>query len=139
MCLLRCRGHAAGAFKLARRCCGIAAGTLLRVQLWSQKLLTVLQSDPPAGFAKFTFQQLFEADKFLFGRIAEDTRAKLAPASGAAAKPADARLEHWMVQPEVTMRLIPLPMGKAPNNQRPSIEEEDQEGEKGDRGKQRSG
>ena len=98
--------------------------TYQKLQLWSQKLLTVLQSDPPAGFAKFTFQQLFEADKFLFGRIAEDTRAKLAPASGAAAKPADARLEHWMVHPEVTMRLIPLPMGKAPNNQRPTIDGE---------------
>ena len=51
--------------------------TYQTLQLWSQKMLAVLQSDPPAGFAKFTFQQLFEADKFLFGRIAEDTRAKL--------------------------------------------------------------
>ena len=29
-CLLCCCGHAAGAFKLARRCCGIAAGVLIR-------------------------------------------------------------------------------------------------------------
>lgn len=76
------------------------AFSYLVLEKWTQTLLEAIQREPPP-----------ETDRFLWSKVSEETRAKLSPTANPNAGSGDSVFQRWMDQPEVIMRLMPLPAG----------------------------
>lgn len=102
---------------LAYDLAGIA--TFQTLEAWSQHLFEKLNEPAPPGYKSVTIEQALSADKALWVKVSEETRAKLAGAAGSP-KPFDVAWDRLMHHPDVILFLMPLqqqiPRAAAPAN-----------------------
>ncbi|CAE7625805.1 unnamed protein product [Symbiodinium sp. CCMP2592] len=89
------------AFELARVC------RYEYLESWHDQLLQVHMRSQPSGHQRVSIAQLREADKFLWTRIAEDTRGSLSMRSDGS-YPFEASLAKWKDHTQVQCYLLPL-------------------------------
>ena len=82
---------------LAYDMAGVAS--FLVMEKWANMLFERLQQEPPHGYRYVTHDQLLRADKALWLRIAEETRAQVQ--GDGLRKPVDEAIEKWSLHPEV--------------------------------------
>ena len=90
---------------LAYDLAGIAS--FLVMEKWANLLFEKLQQDPPHGFRYVTHDQLLRADKALWLRVAEETRAQVQ--GNGLKKPVDEAIEKWSLHAEVQYHIMPMP------------------------------
>ncbi|CAE7385655.1 unnamed protein product [Symbiodinium sp. CCMP2592] len=113
------------AFELARVC------RYEYLESWHDQLLQVHMRSQPSGHQRVSIAQLREADKFLWTRIAEDTRGSLSMRSDGS-YPFEASLAKWKDHTQVQCYLLPL-MRSPPPPPTPHMPNKD--GEKGGKDK----
>ncbi|CAK8986161.1 unnamed protein product, partial [Durusdinium trenchii] len=91
---------------LAYELAGIAS--FLTLEKWSNMLFEKLQTDPPPGYRFVNHEQLIRADKALWLKVAEETRARV-QTGATLAKPVDVAIEKWCIHPEVQLYLMNMP------------------------------
>ena len=69
-----------------------------------------LQQEPPPGFRFVTQDQLIRADRALWLKVAEETRARVQSSSDGK-KSVDVAIEKWSMHPEVQYYIMPMPQG----------------------------
>ena len=79
---------------------------------WTEKLFAILMRVPPPGYRTVTLNQMIEADRVLWKRLADVCRTGIAPAPGAP-RPLDDAVAKMMDSPEVSYYLLPLPNSRA--------------------------
>ena len=90
---------------LAYEMAGIAS--FLVLEKWANLLFEKLQQEPPQGFRYVNHDQLLRADKALWLRIAEETRAQVQ--GNGLRKPVDEAIEKWSLHPEIQYHIMPMP------------------------------
>ena len=76
-------------------------------ELYTEKLLKHLSSDPPIGFQATTLAQVLRADKEVFGVLAQEVPDIRPDANNV--RPLDAALERALQNYNVAFHLVPLP------------------------------
>jgi hypothetical protein len=76
---------------------------------WIQLLFESMARPSPPGYAPISLDQILQADKELFKHLSEETAAKVSPAIGGGAKPADTAITRLMYSPQIAFFLLPLP------------------------------
>ncbi|CAE7502613.1 unnamed protein product [Symbiodinium natans] len=107
------------AIKLALQCRSLAfeLGRICRyehLERWHDQLLQTHMRSQPPGMQRVSLQQLREADKMLWTRIAEDTRGALSIRPDGS-YPFEASLAKWQDHTQVQCYLIPLLKQTAPD------------------------
>ena len=74
---------------------------------WVDFLFSSMQRSPPDGFMQVTFQQVVTADKELWKKLIDETRAGIVSDAGGA-KPIDAAMNKWTTSPEILFFLMPM-------------------------------
>ena len=87
-------------------------GTFQTMDMWTQTLFEKITEPSLPGFRNVTIDQALNADKALWIRLAEETRANLAAAPGAP-KPFDVAVGQLTNHAEVLLHLTPLPTSAA--------------------------
>ena len=95
---------------LAYELAGIA--TFNKMEYWANMLFERMQADPPVGYRHVSADQIIRADRALWLKIAEETRAQVATTVDGV-KPVDAAIDKWSIHPEVQFHFLPLPSGAA--------------------------
>jgi hypothetical protein len=90
---------------LAYDLAGIAS--FLVMEKWANLLFEKLQQEPPHGYRYVTHDQLLRADKALWLRVAEETRAQVQ--GNGLKKPVDEAIEKWSLHAEVQYHIMPMP------------------------------
>ena len=101
-----------------RRALAYDAGGLITftlMELWVVKLFRLMQQPQIEDHAPISLQQIYRADKRLWALMAEENRANIIPAPGAA-KPLDSSLTRLADHVEVTFLLLPLPLARGSAN-----------------------
>ena len=93
---------------LAYELAGVASFKVL--EKWTNHLFHKLQQEPPPGFRYISQDQLIRADKALWLKVAEDTRAKV-QVSVDGTKSVDVAVEKWSMHPEIQYYIMPMPNG----------------------------
>ena len=94
---------------LAYEIAGIASFVVL--ERWSNMLFERLQQEPPSGYRYVTHDQLLRADKALWLRVAEETRAQVQ--GDGVRKPVEEAIEKWSIHPEIQYHIMPMPTGSS--------------------------
>ena len=94
---------------LAYEIAGIASFVVL--ERWSNMLFERLQQDPPTGYRYVTHEQLIGADKAMWLRVAEETRAQVQ--GDGLRKPVEEAIEKWSIHPEIQYHMMPMPSGSS--------------------------
>ena len=97
---------------LAYEIAGIASFVVL--ERWSNMLFERLQQEPPNGYRYVTHDQLLRADKALWLRVAEETRAQVQ--GDGVRKPVEEAIEKWSIHPEIQYHIMPMPSGSSSSN-----------------------
>ena len=131
---------------LAYEIAGIASFVVL--ERWSNMLFERLQQEPPNGYRYVTHDQLLRADKALWLRVAEETRAQVQ--GDGVRKPVEEAIEKWSIHPEIQYHIMPMPSGSSsstankpqqsnsPSQNKPVIKDNDNKTSKGKgKGKQK--
>ena len=84
-------------------------GTFQVMDRWTQTLFDKITDMPLPGFRSVTIDQAINADKALWIKLAEETRANLASTAGQP-KPCDVAFERLTNHAEVLLHLTPLPL-----------------------------
>lgn len=92
---------------LAYDMAGVAS--FLVQEKWANTLFERMQQEPPPGFKYVSHDQLLRADKALWLKVAEETRAQVQ--GDGTRKPVDDAMEKWSVHPEIQYHIMPLPSG----------------------------
>ena len=95
---------------LAYELAGIATFKVL--EKWTNHMFHKLQQEPPPGFRFVTQDQLIRADKALWLRVAEETRARV-QSSPDGKKSVDVAIEKWSMHPEIQYYIMPMPQGNS--------------------------
>jgi hypothetical protein len=74
---------------------------------WVDFLFSSMQRKPPEGFLPVSFQQVMTADKELWKKLTDETRAGIVPDAGGV-KPLDAAMNKWTTSPEILFFLMPM-------------------------------
>ena len=104
-----------------RRALAYDAGGLITFtvqELWIVQLFRLLQEPPVEGYSQITIQQIYRADKRLWAKVAEATRANIVPMIGQP-KPLDVAMQRLVDHVEVTFLLLPLQSARG-SSQAPS-------------------
>ena len=100
-----------------------------------------LQHEPPNGYRYVTHDQLLRADKALWLRVAEETRAQVQ--GDGVRKPVEEAIEKWSIHPEIQYHIMPMPSGSSssttnkpqqsnsPSQNKPVIKDNDTKTSKG--------
>ena len=99
---------------LAYDMAGVASFLIL--EKWSNLLFEKLQQEPPHGYRYVNHDQLLRADKALWLRVAEETRAQVQ--GNGLRKPVDDAIEKWSLHPEIQYHIMPMP-SSAPSTAAP--------------------
>ena len=94
---------------LAYEIAGIASFVVL--ERWSNMLFERLQQEPPSGYRYVTHDQFLRADKALWLRVAEETRAQVQ--GDGVRKPVEEAIEKWSIHPEIQYHIMPMPTGSS--------------------------
>eukprot|EP00435_Cladocopium_sp_Y103_P064275 s1743_g26.t1 len=100
---------------LAYDMAGVAS--FLVLEKWANLLFERLQQEPPGGHKYVTHDQILRADKALWLKVAEETRAKVQ--SNGTDKAVDEAIEKWSLHAEVQYHMMPLPFA-ASSTSKPS-------------------
>eukprot|EP00435_Cladocopium_sp_Y103_P067680 s126_g30.t1 len=100
---------------LAYDMAGVAS--FLVLEKWANLLFERLQQEPPGGHKYVTHDQILRADKALWLKVAEQTRAKVQ--SNGTDKAVDEAIEKWSLHAEVQYHMMPLPFA-ASSTSKPS-------------------
>eukprot|EP00435_Cladocopium_sp_Y103_P055383 s1537_g18.t1 len=100
---------------LAYDMAGVAS--FLVLEKWANLLFERLQQEPPGGHKYVTHDQILRADKALWLKVAEETRAKVQ--SNGTDKVVDEAIEKWSLHAEVQYHMMPLPFATS-NTAKPS-------------------
>jgi hypothetical protein len=92
-------------------------------ELWVTKLFTLRLRSAPAGHNRVTLDQLLTADRALFVRLAELTRAGIVPAANGI-RPLDVVFQATMVEQEIVQLLMQLP-GTSSSSSKRALENAD--------------
>ena len=98
-------------FALTRRGLAYDQANLIEFSLhdtWVTKLFTIRLRAPPAGHQRVSLGQILTADRALFVRLAELTRAGIIPTSNGL-RPIDLVIANVMCEQEIIQLLMPLP------------------------------
>ena len=83
--------------------------------------MSSMTRDPPPGFSNISMEQVIRADKRLFTVMAQEVSGSL-KADAAGLLPMNEKLLALMVDPRVTMFLLPLPCG---SKAAPAVDDEE--------------
>ena len=100
-----------GAFtrrSLAYDLAGVA--TFEAVEGWSQLLFDRMCLEPPPGYKHISVDQIVRADKKLWTKVSEHTRARVTGTSADGTKNVDAAIKELAHHPEVQFLMMPLPL-----------------------------
>lgn len=100
-----------GAFtrrSLAHDLAGVA--TYEAVESWSQLLFDRMCLEPPPGYKHISVDQIVRADRKLWTKVSETTRAKVTGVTADGIKNVDAAIRELSHHPEVRFLMMPLPM-----------------------------
>ena len=111
----------ARAFDLASVCSYVC------MEEWHERLFELLSKDTPANAMPISMQQIREADKALFKRMADATRGTLTQRPDGT-RPMEAALTAAMSHPEVQFCLIPMVRTSRPNESNTSSTPKQQKG-----------
>ena len=81
--------------------------SFLVMEKWANLLFEHIQKEPPHGYRYVTHHQLMRADKALWLRIAQETRAQIQ--GDGLKKPVDDAIEKWSLHPGVQYHIMPMP------------------------------
>ena len=95
---------------LAYHLAGVA--TFIAQEKWTNLLFARMQQEPPPGFKYVSQDQVVRADKALWLKVAEETRARV-QATGAT-KTVDQAIEKWSIHLEIQYSMMRLPTVKGP-------------------------
>ena len=96
----------------------LAAVASFQVQeKWANLLFERLGDAPPSGFKHVGVDQLLAADRMLWIKVSEETRAKVNGMTNGV-KHVDLAIEKWSTHPEVQFRIMPLPLAQAASSSR---------------------
>ena len=84
-------------------------GTFQTMDKWTQTLFDKIAEMPAPGFPSITIDQAINADKALWIKLSEETRANLASTAGQP-KPFDVAFERLINYGEILLHLTPLPV-----------------------------
>ena len=101
---------------LSRRALAFDLANLIsfgEMEKWHEYLFALMQRTPPAGLSHVTMQQVREADKLVFTKIAEETRGSVAMQPGGD-KPCEKSLIKFSEHAEIHHLMIPLPSRSRP-------------------------
>ena len=84
-------------------------GTFQTMDKWTQTLFDKITEMPVPGFRSITIDQAINADKALWIKLSEETRANLASTAGQP-KPFDVAFERLTNHAEILLHLTPLPV-----------------------------
>ena len=101
---------------LAYELAGVASFKVL--ERWTNHLFHKLQQEPPPGFRYVSQDQLIRADKALWLKVAEDTRAKVQSVVDGD-KSVDVAIERWSMHPEIQYYIMPMPNGQGRSGGQP--------------------
>ena len=90
---------------LAYDMAGVAS--FLVLEKWSNLLFEKLQQEPPHGYRYVNHDQLPRADKVLWLKVAEETRAQVQ--GNGLRRPVDDAIEKWSLHPEIQYHVMPMP------------------------------
>ena len=90
---------------------GVAS--FLVLEKWTNTLFEKLQQEPPQGYRYVSHDQIMRADKALWIKVAEETRAKVQ--GDGTSCPVDDAIEKWSVHPEIQYHMMPMPGGATTN------------------------
>ena len=110
-----------GAFtrrSLAYDLAGVA--TYEAVESWSQLLFDRMCLEPPPGYKHMSVDQAIRADRKLWTKVSELTRAKVTGVTSDGKKNVDVAIQELAHHPEVQFLMMPLPMHSASNQASPS-------------------
>ena len=96
----------------------LAAVASFQVQeKWANLLFERLGDAPPSGFKHVGVDQLLAADRMLWIKVSEETRAKVNGMTNGV-KHVDLAIEKWSTHPEIQFRIMPLPLAQAASSSR---------------------
>ena len=90
---------------LAYDMAGVAS--FLVLEKWANLLFEKLQQEPPHGYKYVNHDQLLRADKALWLRVAEETRAQVQ--GDGLRRPVDEAIEKWSLHAEIQYHIMPMP------------------------------
>ena len=73
--------------------------------------------EPPSGYRYISIDQIIQADRRLWVKIAESTRSRVTGASAAGVKNVDTAIQELQHHPDVQFYMLPLPLREKPGNQ----------------------
>ena len=79
---------------------------------WVEYLFSAMQRRVPDGFQPISYQQIVRADKELWRKMADDTRAGIVP-TATGVRPLDISLAKWMQHSDVLFYLLPVPASRS--------------------------
>ena len=80
------------------------------MESWSQLLFDRVCQDPPAGYRHISTDQIIQADKKLWVKVAEKTRSKVTGTNAAGVKNVDLAIQELSHHPDVQFYMLPLPL-----------------------------
>lgn len=83
------------------------------MESWSQLLFDRLCQDPPSGYKHISTEQIIQADRKLWVKIAEQTRSKVTGADDKGVKNVDVAIQQLSHHPDVQFHMLPLPLRDA--------------------------
>ena len=84
---------------------------------WSQLLFDRMCLEPPPGYKRISVDQVVRADRKLWTKVSERTRAKVTGTTADGTKQVDAAIRELSHHPEVQFLMMPLPMASSSSAQ----------------------
>ena len=81
---------------------------------WIDYLFSSMQRRVPEGFSQVSYQQAMRADRELWRKMTDETRAGIV-ADATGTRPLDDALQKWMVHSDVLFFLLPMPSSSSTN------------------------
>ena len=80
------------------------------MESWSQLLFDRICQEPPTGYRHISADQIIQADRKLWVKVAEQTRSRVTGVTADGVKNVDAALKELSHHPDVQFHMLPLPL-----------------------------